>query len=38
MLESGAEIWVRVTDLAVCRVFYRDVLGLGVPLVDSNFL
>ena len=38
MLESGAEIWVRVTDLAVCRVFYRDILGLGVPLVDSNFL
>ncbi len=38
MRADSAEILIRVRDLAVCRVFYRDILGFGVPLVDSNFL
>jgi catechol 2,3-dioxygenase-like lactoylglutathione lyase family enzyme len=25
-----------VRDLQLCRAFYRDILGLGQPVVDSN--
>ncbi|NOY82418.1 MAG: hypothetical protein GXP31_15570 [Kiritimatiellaeota bacterium] len=28
---------VRVADLEKCRQFYRDVIGLGTPVVDSSF-
>lgn len=30
-------IVLRVRDLAKCRVFYRDILELGNPVIDSNF-
>lgn len=28
---------ITVADLETCRAFYRDVLGLGPPVVDSSF-
>lgn len=28
---------VKVENLDVCRSFYRDIIGLGVPVMDSNF-
>jgi len=28
---------LRVADLGLCRRFYVDVVGLGPPVVDSNF-
>ena len=28
---------VRVRNLELCRAFYRDVLDLWTPLLDSNF-
>jgi len=28
---------IRVSNLDICRAFYRDVLGLGAPVMDSNF-
>lgn len=28
---------VQVSDLDRCRTFYRDVLGLGAPVMDSTF-
>jgi len=28
---------VKVENLDICRSFYRDVLGLGNPVMDSNF-
>ncbi len=28
---------IRVQNLETCRSFYRDVLNLGVPVLDSNF-
>lgn len=27
---------VRVSDLDSCRIFYRDVVGLGAPVMDSG--
>ena len=30
-------IVLRVRDLTKCRAFYRDVLDLGNPVIDSNF-
>ena len=30
-------ILIRVTNLETCRAFYRDILGLGAPMLDSNF-
>ncbi len=30
-------IIIRVHDLQACRCFYRDVLGLGDPVMDSGF-
>lgn len=34
---SRAAIYVKVCDLDVCRMFYRDLLGLGEPSADSSF-
>lgn len=28
---------LRVRDMQKCRAFYRDILGLGAPLLDSPF-
>ena len=28
---------IKVQNLDVCRSFYRDVIGLGAPSIDSNF-
>jgi len=28
---------VKVENLNVCRSFYRDILNLGAPIMDSNF-
>ncbi len=30
-------ILIRVRDLVVCRAFYRDLLHLGEPVMDSTF-
>ena len=30
-------IVIKVKNLTVCKAFYRDVLGLGEPVLDSNF-
>ena len=30
-------IVVKVENLELCRVFYRDILSLGEPIIDSNF-
>lgn len=30
-------IVIKVRNLTVCKAFYRDVLGLGDPVLDSNF-
>lgn len=31
-------ILIKVNDLPLCRVFYRDLLELGEPVFDSSFL
>ena len=31
-------IIIRVNDLNLCRMFYRDILNLGEPFFDSSFL
>ena len=31
-------IMIRVNDLDGCRIFYRDLLELGEPVLDSSFL
>ena len=28
---------IKVNDLNQCRMFYRDILGFGEPLLDSSF-
>ena len=28
---------IKVKNLDVCRSFYRDILGLGAPIIDSSF-
>ena len=28
---------IQVSNLELCRAFYRDVLGLGAPVMDSSF-
>lgn len=30
-------IVIKVRNLTVCKAFYRDILGLGDPVLDSNF-
>lgn len=31
------EVVLLVSDIDLCRHFYREVLGLGEPVMDSNF-
>ena len=31
-------IVIKVNDLDNCRIFYRDILDLGEPLIDSSFV
>jgi extradiol dioxygenase family protein len=31
-------IVIKVNDLDNCRIFYRDILNLGEPLIDSSFV
>ncbi|MBE6355711.1 MAG: hypothetical protein E7058_01200 [Lentisphaerae bacterium] len=31
------EIVLLVENIDICRYFYREVLGLGEPVIDSNF-
>ena len=38
MKKDFVEIVVRVNDLDGCRIFYREVLQLGDPVLDSGFL
>ena len=38
MKSSDFGIVVKVRDLDACRIFYRDVLGLGEPELDSGFM
>jgi catechol 2,3-dioxygenase-like lactoylglutathione lyase family enzyme len=30
-------VTIKVENLTVCRTFYRDILRLGAPVMDSNF-
>ena len=34
---TGFGVLIRVGDLAQCRAFYRDLLHLGEPVMDSAF-
>lgn len=36
-LRAGSGVLIRVFDLNAQRIFYRDMLKLGNPAVDSNF-
>ena len=38
MKKDYVEIVVRVNDLDGCRIFYREVLQLGDPVLDSSFI
>jgi catechol-2,3-dioxygenase len=38
MKKDFVEIVVRVNDLDGCRIFYREVLQLGDPVLDSSFI
>ena len=38
MKKDHVEIVVRVNDLDGCRIFYREVLQLGDPVLDSEFI
>ena len=38
MKKDFVEIVVRVNDLDSCRIFYREVLQLGDPSLDSGFI
>ena len=38
MKNSFVEIVIRVNDLDGCRIFYREILQLGDPVVDSGFI
>ena len=38
MKKNFVEIVVRVNDLDLCRIFYREVLQLGDPVLDSGFV
>ena len=37
MEKSFFGIVIQVSNLELCRAFYRDVLGLGAPVMDSTF-
>ena len=36
-MDKQFRIMIRVNDLDVCRGFYRDILNLGEPQLDSSF-
>ena len=38
MKKDFVEIVIRVNDLDGCRIFYREVLQLGDPVLDSSFI
>ena len=38
MKNKFVEIVIRVNDLDGCRIFYREVLQLGDPVLDSGFI
>ena len=38
MENSMFGVIIKVNDLDNCRIFYRDVLNLGEPLLDSSFV
>lgn len=37
MKSSAYSIIIKVNDLDLCRMFYRDILDLGEPFLDSSF-
>ena len=37
MQNSVYGVVIKVENLSVCRTFYRDILRLGPPVMDSNF-
>ena len=37
MKKKSFGIVIKVKNLTSCKAFYRDVLGLGSPVLDSNF-
>ena len=37
MQDNPHGVIVKVENLELCRSFYRDVLDLGAPVIDSNF-
>ena len=37
LTHGGSGVLIRVFDLNAQRIFYRDMLKLGEPVVDSNF-
>ena len=37
MKNSLFGVIIKVNDISLCRNFYRDILNLGDPVVDSNF-
>ena len=37
MDNSTCGVIIKVSDLNQCRMFYRDILGFGEPLLDSSF-
>ncbi len=37
MEENVFGIIIKVENIDICRSFYRDVLGFGPPVMDSNF-
>ena len=38
MKKNFVEVVIRVNDLDSCRIFYREVLQLGDPVLDSGFI
>ena len=36
-IRAGSGVLIRVTDLSAMRIFYREILMLGDPVVDSAF-
>ena len=37
VMSSVHGVVIKVENLNICRAFYRDVLRLGPPVIDSNF-
>lgn len=37
MQKTGFGIVIKVKNLTVCKAFYRDILDLGNPVLDSSF-